>query len=135
MLTGCDTFEHRSQQKAETFAALDPQARAKLARGVIEIGNTPDMVYIALGGPDDEYETATPRGKETTWIYSSYHQEYAGNHQTGYRRVLIYDKSTMGYVAYFEPVYTDIFLEHAEEKIRLTFRAGKVVVVEQPKSP
>src|SRR5512142_1733773 len=91
MLAGCDTFEHRSKQKADTFAALSPAEREKLRRGVIELGNTPDMVYIALGRPDEQHEKTTPQGKEVTWIYNSYHQDYAGTLNTGYRRILLFD--------------------------------------------
>jgi hypothetical protein len=134
-LAGCDTFENRTRQKAAVFAALDPQTRAKLQGGVIELGQTPDMVYIALGAPDDEYENASAHGTEKTWIYNSYHQEFAGNQQTGYRRVLVYNPDTRRYTSCFEPVCTNIFVEHTEERIRITFRDGKVTVIEQPKLP
>ena len=135
VLTGCDTFEKRSKEKAAVFAALDPQSRAKLEHGVIELGNTPDMVYIALGQPDDEFETTSARGKEKTWIFNSYHQEFAGNQQTGYQRVLVMNKDKLGYTVYYEPVYSNVYVEHTEEKIRITFRDGKVAVIEQPKAP
>ncbi len=113
--------------------ALAPEAREKLRRGIIEIGNTSDMVYVALGAPDDEYETTSARGKEKTWIYNSYHEDYAGNVQTGYHRMLVYDPATKGYFVYFEPVYNDVYTERIEERIRITFQDGKVTVIEQPK--
>lgn len=133
VLSGCDTFESRAKNKPEVLAALTPEAREKLRRGIIEIGNTSDMVYVALGAPDDEYETTSARGKEKTWIFNSYHQDYAGNVQTGYYRTLVYDPATKGYFVYFEPVYNDVYTERIEERIRITFQDGKVTVIEQPK--
>ncbi|MBS0633585.1 MAG: hypothetical protein JSS11_16870 [Verrucomicrobia bacterium] len=132
-LSGCDTFESRAKKKPEVLAALDPAAREKLRRGIIEIGNTTDMVYLALGQPDDEYETTSARGKEKTWIFNSYQQDYAGTVQTGYHRMLVYDPATKGYIVYFEPVYNNVYTERIEERIRITFQDGKVTVIEQPK--
>ena len=130
---GCDTFDKRSQEKASTFAALAPEEREKLRRGVIEIGNTPDMVYIALGRPDETRETATPEGRESTWIYNTYHQEYEGNIRTGYRRILLFDPVRKRYTVFYDPVYTDVFSHHEEENIRIVFRDDRVVMIEQPK--
>lgn len=134
-LAGCSTFERRSEEKASTFAALSPEEREKLRRGVIEIGNSPDMVYIALGKPDETRETATPEGRETVWIYNRYYQEYEGNFRSGYRRILLFDPVRNRYVVFFEPVYTDVFSHHSEENIRIVFRNDRVVLIEQPKSP
>ncbi len=133
-LTACDTFEHRSKQKAETFASLSPEAKDKLKRGVIELGNTPDMVYIALGEPDEKHDSTTAQGRETTWIYNSYHQEYEGNVHTGYHRMLVYDPATKRYAVFYEPVYTDVYSEHAEERIRIKFKDDRVIEIEQPKT-
>jgi hypothetical protein len=132
-LSGCNTFERRAQEKAATFDALDPEARAKLKHGVIEIGNTPDMVYIALGQPDQKRVTSNNRGQEETWIYNSYHEDFAGTVHSGYRRVLVYDHRTRRYYVYFQPVYTDVYREHTEENIRIVFKNGQVASIEQPK--
>ena len=126
-LAGCSTFERRSEEKASTFAALSPEEREKLRRGVIEIGNSPDMVYIALGKPDETRETATPEGRETVWIYDRRLKEYEVN-RGGLR-------GRKRYVVFFEPVYTDVFSNHTEENIRIVFRDDRVVLIEQPKSP
>jgi hypothetical protein len=134
VLAGCDTFDKRSQERASTFETLGPEEREKLRRGVIEIGNTPDMVYIALGRPDETKETATAEGRETVWIYNTYHQEYEGNIRTGYRRILVFDPGRKRYVVFYEPTYTDVFSHHEEENIRIVFRNDRVVMIEQPKS-
>jgi hypothetical protein len=133
LLAGCDTFEHRSQEKAPTFASLTPEQRDKLRHGVIEIGDTPDMVYIALGHPDEKRETSTAGGRETVWVYNSYHQEYEGDFRIGYHRMLFYDPARRRYTVFFDPIYTDVYSEHAEERIRITFKNGHVTAIEQPK--
>ncbi|MEO7598838.1 MAG: hypothetical protein ABIV50_07895 [Opitutus sp.] len=132
-LAGCDTFDRRSKEKASTFASLAPEEREKLRRGMIEVGNSPDMVYIALGRPDERRDTTTAQGKETIWIYNSYHEEYEGNMHSGYRRILVYDPVRNRYSVFFEPVYTEVYSEHTEEHIRITFENDQVTVIEQPK--
>ena len=133
LTAGCDTFERRSQGKAALFASLTPEQREKLKQGVIEIGNTPDMVFIALGTPDEKLETTKADGIETVWIYYSYHQEYEGNLATGFHREVVYDPIRKAYRVYFEPVYTDVYSQRTEENIRINFRDGKVSQIEQPK--
>ncbi|HWL17307.1 MAG TPA: hypothetical protein VNR00_16995 [Opitutus sp.] len=133
LLAGCDTFDRRSKEKAATFESLSPEEREKLRRGVIELGNTPDMVYIALGRPDQRRESDTGQGREMTWIYNTYHREYEGNFHSGYRRILVYDPVRKRYLVYYEPIYTDVYSEHEEEHIRIIFRDGRVVAIEQPK--
>ncbi len=133
LLGGCSTFERRSQEKAATFESLSPEEREKLKRGVIEIGNNPDMVYIALGRPDQTRERATAEGRETIWTYNSYHREYEGQYQTGYRRILLYDPVRRRYTVFYDPIYTDVYSDHTEEHIRIKFVDDRVVEIEQPK--
>ncbi len=133
LLAGCESFEHRAKKNPALFASLSPEQREKLSHGVVSIGDTPDMVYLALGTADEKFDTTTTAGTETVWVFYSYHQEYEGNFQTGFHRHLLYDPVHKVYRVYFEPLYTDVYSEQAEENIRVTFRAGKVVSIEQPK--
>lgn len=133
-LAGCDTFERRSHEQANTFERLSPEERDKLKRGVIEVGNTPEMVYIALGRPDEKHESTKADGTESVWIYKTYHQEYEGDVHSGYRRVLVWDPKLRRYFVYYDPVYTDVYSEHEEEHIRIKFKNGKVTEIEQPKA-
>lgn len=132
-LTGCDTFDRRARQKAAVFEALAPEQREKLRRGEIELGNTPDMVYIALGAPNERREKATPNGQEMTWVYNTYFQQYEGEFHAGYRRYVVFDPRSRRYIIYHEPVYTDVYSEHEEENIRIKFRDNRVIEIEQPK--
>jgi hypothetical protein len=135
LLAGCDTFARRAQARADTFAALDPATRAKLEHGTIEIGYTPDMVYIALGEPDEKSETVSAATREETWIYNTYRRDYAGTAHAGYRRFLVYDPKAKRYRVYSEPVYADVYELNAQENIRVIFTDGKVSALEQPKPP
>lgn len=131
--TGCSTFESRSEEKASVFNSLDPAVRERLKNRLIEVGDTEDMVYIALGAPDEKRETATKDGRATTWVYNAYWQEYRGEQFVGYRRSVIYDPKAKTYRVYYEPIERSVYQNRVEERIRVTFRDGRVTVVEQVK--
>ncbi len=129
--TGCNTFEKRAQEKSATYAALDEPTRDKLKRGEIEIGNTPEMVYIALGAPDRKVSTRSADRDDETWIYNSYYREYAGAAHLGYERTLLYNRRTKRYHVIYEPVVADVYRDEEEERIRIIFRDGQVHAIEQ----
>ncbi len=130
---GCSTFEQRSAEKEAVYSQLDPATQEKLRQQVVEIGYTPDMVFIALGKPDSKSETITVRGREETWTYNSYFSEYRGTETAGYRRIIDYDPVRKAYIIYHEPVRVDIYRDHVEERIRIIFRDEKVAVIEKAK--
>ncbi len=130
-LAGCSTFEKRAEERASTYAALDVEVQDKLRQGIVEIGYTPDMVYIALGKPDSKTERTTAEGSNVTWIYSAYYTEYKGTSTVGYRRYIHYDPKTKSRYVYYEPVHVDHYDERVEDRIRVTFRDGKVAVIEK----
>ncbi len=132
-LAGCSTFEKRSEEKAAVFSALDPNAQEKLRQGMVEIGYTPDMVYIALGAPDSKSERTTAEGRDMIWIYSAYYSEYRGTSNVGYRRMVEYNPVTKSYIVFYEPVQVDHYEERVEDRIRVTFRDEKVAVIEKAK--
>ena len=132
-LAGCSTFEKRSEEKSAVFAALDTEAQEKLSQGIVEIGYSPDMVYIALGSPDSKSEHTTAEKTDLVWIYSAYYSEYRGTSNVGYRRMVHYDPKTKSHIVYYEPVQVDHYEERVEDRIRVTFRDGKVAVIEKAK--
>lgn len=133
-LAGCDTYEHRAKEKAATFAALSPAQREQLKHGAIQLGDTPDMVYIALGEPDEKRSTTTAKGPKEVWIYNAYHDELSGEIHTGYRRELVYDRARRQFVVFYVPFTVEPIETVAEEYIRVAFRGGKVTEIEQPKT-
>lgn len=133
LLAGCNTFESRSKEKSAVFDSLDASTQQRLKKGELAIGDTADLVYIALGNPDERSSSLTADGEVMTWVYNVYWQEYAGSVQTGYRRIVVYDKVSKRYVVYFEPVRTDVYRERVDERIRVELRNGRVSAVEQTK--
>ncbi len=131
--TGCSTFEKRAQEKADTYASLDTATQDKLKRGEIEVGNTPDMVYIALGAPDRKLSTRSADQDDETWIYNSFSRSYQGPAFLGYERSLIYNPRTKRHYVIYEPVVADVYHDQEEERIRIIFRDGKVFAIEQTK--
>jgi len=131
LFAGCNTFESRSKEKSAVFNSLDSSTQQRLKKGELAIGDTADLVYIALGSPDERSSSLTTDGEVMTWVYNVYWQEYAGSVQTGYRRIVVYDKVSRRYVVYFEPVRTDVYRERVDERIRVELRNGRVSAVEQ----
>lgn len=133
LLAGCSSIDSRIQEKADVFAAADPATQENLRKGTVEIGYTPDQVYIALGKADDRRERTTASGRDLTWIYHSYHEDYRGTAMVGYRRLIAYDPVRKRNYIYWEPAMVDVYRSRIDERIRITFRDGKVAVIEQAK--
>ncbi|MCW5550391.1 MAG: hypothetical protein KIT44_15620 [Opitutaceae bacterium] len=130
LLAGCSTIDRRITEKAAVFESLDPATQEQLRKGMVEIGYNTDLVYIALGSPDERRERITAAGREEVWIYSTYYQEYAGT-TVHYRRYIGYHPVTGKRVIYFEPVRHHHYRDRVDERIRVTFRDGKVTEIEQ----
>lgn len=130
LLAGCSTIDRRITEKAAVFESLDPATQEQLRKGMVEVGYNTDLVYIALGRPDERRERITAAGREEVWIYSSYYQEYAGT-SVAYRRYIGYHPVTGKRVIYLEPVHQHHYRDRVNERIRVTFRDGKVTEIEQ----
>lgn len=132
-LSGCSTIDSRIKEKSSTFAALDAPTQDKIRLGRVEVGFTTDLVYIALGSPDERLSKTTAGSMDETWIYNSYHQDYLGSAHTGYRRYVVIDPKTKQPMVFFEPIYTPIYQDRVEERIRIAFKNEKVESIEQVK--
>lgn len=130
-LSGCSTFESRAKKKADVFASLDATTQSRLKAGSIELGDTQDMVYIALGNPEEKREKVVATGRTATWIYSTTWQEYQGTRLVGFRRDVVYNPNTKSYVSTVIPDYQPIYASRVEDRLRITFKDGRVTVVEQ----
>lgn len=129
-LTGCDTFNSRAKEKSDVFDELSPKTQKRLERGKITPGDTQDMVYIALGDPDEKRQTTTADGSNETWIYRTYWEQYEGSAWVGWHRVIV-PTGRGGYAIYHEPVTRDIYRTRVDEVIRVGFNKGVVSSVEQ----
>lgn len=132
-LGACSTVKSRIEEKASVFNALDSETQARLRQGIVDVGYTPDMVYIAMGRPDQTKEKQTAEGIDTTWIYNEYWQEYQGTQFVGYRRIVYYDPVARAYRYYYEPVHADVYRDRTQQKTRVVYKNGKVSVIEQLK--
>ena len=128
-VAGCSSFNSRARQMSATYESLPAEAQERLQRGAINVGDTPDMVYIALGNPDERRDIQTADGTQNVWVYKTYHDHYQGTAWMGYRRVFV--PTRRGYAIYHEPVTQDIYRTHAEDRIRVSFNNGVVSTVEQ----
>ena len=67
---GCQSAGGRARQHAEVFDALPTADQQRLLAGKVTIGDSPEMVKIALGRPDrDNAITVSNGGTRRTWAY------------------------------------------------------------------
>ncbi len=128
-LTGCDTFASRAKEKSATYEQLDPGTQQRLKRGDINVGDNADMVYIALGRPDERRVVTSADGQGEIWIYRTYWEQYEGSAWYGWRRVIV--PTGRGYAIFHEPVSQDIYSQHVSDLTRVHMQNGVVQSVEQ----
>lgn len=131
VLAGCNTFNARARQMSAVYDNLSASDQQRLQRGAINVGDTPEMVYIALGNPDERRDITNADGTQTTWIYRTYWQQYEGQAWLGYRRVIVPARGGRGYVVFHEPVTQDVYRTNVDDRIRVTFANGVVQSIEQ----
>ena len=131
LLAGCSTFDARSRERSTTFNQLDAITQERLRQREIRVGDSFDMVYIALGAPDEKRDKVTADGAQTTWIYNRYWQDYRGEYTIGYRRHVFYNAKTKSYFVVHEPVREPVYENRVEERMRVFFKNGKVTAVEE----
>jgi hypothetical protein len=132
-LVGCQTVDSRIKEKPDVFAKLDAATQDKVKQGIIELGYSEDVVYLALGAPDRKRESVSANGKSVTWIYNTYYDRYDGGVYAGYHRSVYFDPYLRAYRMYYRPVFADTYVEEKEERIRIVFKDGKAAVIEQTK--
>ncbi len=130
LLSACSSFASRAREKAVFWATMDATTQARLEARNIQIGDTTDMVYIALGNPHEKLEKTTAEGVAMTWIYSTFWDEYQGTRLVGYRQNVVYDPGSKKYQVSYRPDYQPVYTPRAEDRLRITFAAGRVTVVE-----
>ena len=129
-LAGCSTFASRAHEKASVYNSLAPQTQERLEKGHITIGDTEDMVFIALDKPEAKREIITADGAETVWIYKTYWEEYADTGWVGWHR--FYERGFGGrFAIYHERVPLELYRTHVADVMRITFKYGKVISVDQ----
>jgi hypothetical protein len=78
MIAGCNAVQGRIDKNPIAFAALSPQSQARVRKHIIDIGDSTDVVYIALGKPDDVFENTSSNVHQTVWAYDNHKPESEG---------------------------------------------------------
>lgn len=130
---GCQTVETRIKEKPAVFAGLDKTTQDMIKQGVIGIGYTEDMVYLAVGSPDQIRESVTTSTRTLIWIYNSYTSYYDGAYMMGYYGYGYPYPYYRPYAYYFAPPFGAGYRTEKEERIRVTFNDGKVTTIDQVK--
>lgn len=128
--SGCASFDSRKDEKSYVFDALNPDTKQRLKEGQIRIGDSMDMVYIALGAPDEKREKRTGHGNESLWVYSSFRRQYEGDVVVGYQRTVRRRGLLGGYTVTHEPVAESVYSERLEDKYLVTFANNRVTEIE-----
>lgn len=126
---GCSTFSGR---KAPTTATtLEPAIRAKVERGVIEPGFTPEMVYMALGKPSEPAVSLVDATRDGTWVYHDFNRNDRDFIRAGFRRRVVFDPARRSDVVVTEPIDARTFPNLRERSLHVTFRDGRVVEIKR----
>jgi hypothetical protein len=66
---GCSTTGSRIRDRQAVFDEYPEHVQQNLRAGVIEVGYTPEMVFIALGEPDRKSEVVTGEVVSQIWTW------------------------------------------------------------------
>jgi len=125
-VAGCSTPETRINKNPEAFARLTPQQQDLIRKGQIAIGFDQEMVQLALGEPDHIITRTDATGISEIWSYTTYElPDGMPLYRGWYHR---YYRWGPGY-----PYYLSYPYRREYERLRVMFRAGKVISVEQVK--
>lgn len=114
--TGCATPEARIKRHAELFATFPPEVQEKVREGVIQLGYTQDMVFLAIGQPNHTQQRVDSTGTTLVWRYTAYRWSPDANYWP--RR--------------YGPWWNDPYWDDREEYdvLRVEFRDNKVTAIE-----
>lgn len=122
---GCTTA-----RQPTTATTLEPKIRAKVERGVIEPGFTPEMVYLALGKPSQPSESLADATTNGTWVYHDFHSTNRDIVRAGYCRRVKFDPARKSDVVVTEPIDPKILPNLGAHSLHVTFRDGRVVEIQ-----
>ena len=80
VFAGCESsgVSARIQEKSAVYNSLQPWQQRDIQNGVVSVGSTTDVVYLAIGKPSKIVTSAD--GAETTWTYNNYYPPSAQSH-------------------------------------------------------
>jgi hypothetical protein len=130
-LTGCNTASSRLRNTPTTATSLEPAIRAKIDKGIVEPGFTPEMVYLALGKPTVPSEGLADATTNGTWIYRDFHRNDRDFVRAGFRRRVVFDPVRRSDTIVTEPVDPKAFPNLEPHSLHVIFRDGRVVELQR----
>ena len=125
-VAGCNTAKPPT-----TATKLEPEIQKKVAKGVIEPGYTPEMVYLALGKPSEPANSLSDATANGTWVYHDFHRNDRDFIRAGFRRRVVFDPTKGGDVIITEPIDPKLFPNLREHSLHVTFKDGRVVEIKR----
>lgn len=125
VVAGCATA------RPTTATKLEPSIRAKVDRGIIEPGFTPEMVYLALGKPSEPAESLSDATTNGTWVYRDFQRNDRDFVRAGFRRRVVFDPSRKSDVVVTEPIDPKVLPSLQPRSLQVTFRDGRVVEIQR----
>lgn len=129
-LAGCQTVDDRIGRAPESFASVDQATQDKIKQGIIDLGFSENMVYLALGAPAQKRKSVSATGETVTWIYYASSELRADILHDGYYRHY-YDPNSGDRRTVHIPATFENSLPEKKERIHVIFRDGKVSMIEQ----
>jgi hypothetical protein len=68
-LLACSSVDSRVREQREVFDTWPPEVQERIRQGRIELGDTREMVNVALGDPDAKEFEETAEGLVEVWIW------------------------------------------------------------------
>lgn len=130
-VAGCNTRATRLAREPELFSSLDSATREKIARGEIDLGYTPELVRLALGEPSEQSASPDDGSGQTTWVYRTFHRDPKDIIAGGYRRRVVFDPVLRSETVIVEPIDDRLAAKLAPQSLRVTFRDGRVSLIER----
>jgi|SRR5687768_12599021 len=114
-----------------TSTSMEPKIRAKVEKGVIEPGFTPEMVYMALGKPTEPAESLADATTNGTWVYHNFNGNGREIVKPGFRRHVVSDPAKKTDVIKTDPIEPAALQKLRAHSLHVTFRDGRVTEIQR----
>ena len=125
-LAGCAT-----SRRPTTATTLEPTIKAKIDKGIIEPGFTPEMVFLALGKPTSPKDGLADATQNGTWVYEDFTRNDRDFIKAGFRRRVVFDPVKRTDTIITEPVDPRVLSGLRAHSLHVTFRDGRVVEIQR----
>lgn len=129
--SGCETTGSRVQSRLEAYNGWDASTQVRLRQGIIQDGDSYDMVYVALGTPNEKDDIPVVGGETlTTWEYSRLVQRNLIEETVGYQEESEFDIKTGTRINHKIPIREKVSRPTKERGMLVIFRQGIVSSVQ-----